>query len=119
MSGPNFNSLILLFLTLLLAGCGTQESRSTEPAADSVAGANSSAFNIRLITSGEGWGYQITQNESLIINQPMIPAVSGNHPFITKDEAQRVGELVVKKLNQGKRPPSVTLHELDSLEITY
>jgi hypothetical protein len=43
----------------------------------------------------EGYGYRIYVNDTLLIYQPFIPSVPGKQPFKTKDEAFKVGELVV------------------------
>jgi hypothetical protein len=64
-----------------------------------------------------GWGYLIKQKSRIIIDQPTIPAVQGVQGFSSKQNAQRVGELVVSKIYAGHFPPSLTLRELDSLGV--
>jgi hypothetical protein len=73
------------------------------------------AFNVH-----NGWGYDIYKDNKLIIHQDMIPEVDGHKTFASKDEAIRLGELVVSKIKQGKGGglPRVTIQEIDSLKIT-
>lgn len=100
-------------------GCGTSSNESTDTAGVSPTTQPDSVFQAVIVAVGNGWGYQITQNKSVIINQPTIPAINGNHAFTSEAEARTVAMLVVEKLNHGHMPPSVTIKELDSLGITY
>lgn len=68
-------------------------------------------------TEDIGWGYVIFKNNKAYINQPHIPAISGNNGFTTKIAAEKVGEFVIYKLEKGILPPSVSIDELDSLEV--
>lgn len=100
-------------------GCGTSGNRSTETVSVAKMVSPDSVYQAVIVVTADGWGYQITQNKSVIINQPTIPAVSGNRAFASEAEARSVALLVVEKLNQRRMPPSVTVKELDSLRITY
>lgn len=62
-----------------------------------------------------GFGYDIYLNGKHYVHQPTIPAISGNQGFKTKEQAQRVAELVVHKIRNNILPPSVSIAELDSL----
>jgi len=64
-----------------------------------------------------GWGYNIFINGKLYIHQPHIPAISGNKTFKNQEAANKTAELVIKKIKNNLMPPSVSIHELDSLEI--
>jgi len=63
------------------------------------------------------FGYDIYKDSVIIIHQPIIPGVPGNKGFATGVEAEKVANLIVTKLTQGISPPSVSLKELDSLQI--
>ncbi|GEP96412.1 DUF4907 domain-containing protein [Chitinophaga cymbidii] len=63
-----------------------------------------------------GWGYQITIDNKPFIHQDCIPAIPGYQPFRNKEDAMRVGSLVVYKIRH-KLSPAVTRRELDSLRI--
>lgn len=76
------------------------------------------AYRVATFRAESGWGYRIEGKEKVYIDQPSIPGVEGNQSFGTKEEAMRVGNLVLEKLKEGKNP-AVYLHELDSLRISY
>lgn len=51
-----------------------------------------------------GWGYRIIIDRHPYIYQDIIPGIPGNHPFHSKEDAQRVGNVVMQKLMQDKNP---------------
>ena len=64
-----------------------------------------------------GYGYDILNNGKPFIHQAFIPAVAGNAPFQTKKQARSVARLVRKKIKQGIMPPTVSIAELQALNI--
>lgn len=78
-----------------------------------------SRFKVETIRSEHGWGYNIRQDTTLIIEQKVIPGVPGMNGFATEQEAAKTGRLVKHKLDQGVFPPTISVHELDSLGIKY
>ncbi len=64
-----------------------------------------------------GWGYDITANDTSLIHQNIIPGVAGRKGFATKEDAEKIGNLVIEKI-KNKKLPSITLQELDSFKIT-
>lgn len=74
----------------------------------------------RIITAaGNTYGYDILVNSKLLIHQPSIPGIAGSKGFATKAAAEKAARLVIKKLQQGIMPPTITIAELDSLKIKY
>ena len=67
-----------------------------------------------------GWGYDIVKDDKVYIHQEIIPAIEGFKSFITKEEAEKVGNLVIQKIKQKKGGglPQVTNEEIDSLQIS-
>jgi len=63
-----------------------------------------------------GWGYDITANDTSLIHQDIIPGIQGKKGFATKEDAEKIGNLVLEKIT-NKKLPSVTLQELDSFKI--
>lgn len=78
-----------------------------------------SRFKVETVRAGNGWGYLIRQDTTPVIEQKVIPGVSGNSGFRTEQQAARTGALVKDKLDRGIFPPTVTTTELDSLGIQY
>jgi len=64
-----------------------------------------------------GWGYDIMFSGSTYIHQTNVPAISGTRGFNSKEDAQKVADLVISKIKKSSMPPSITLKELDSLKI--
>lgn len=79
-----------------------------------------STYNARVFkTEKADFGYDIYQDSTLVIHQPIIPSVSGNSGFMSEGEAKKVAELMIDKLNNGVMPPSVTVEEMEKLNISF
>jgi hypothetical protein len=74
----------------------------------------------RIIHSAENtYGYEILIKKTLFIHQPCIPGMPGNKGFVRKSSAEKVARLVIKKIQKGIVPPTVTIKELDSMKINF
>lgn len=73
-------------------------------------------LNVRLLKTTTGWGYYITNNDKIIIKQTVIPVISKNKSFETKQDALKVGNLVLQKLKDDLSP-TVTKKDLFLLAI--
>ncbi|MEO8862486.1 MAG: DUF4907 domain-containing protein [Ginsengibacter sp.] len=65
-----------------------------------------------------GWGYNVLVDHKIFIHQEAVPAIGGNKIFIKKEDAEKTAALIVQKI-LNKKVPSVSEHELDSLQVTY
>ena|ERR1700761_2073567 len=75
-------------------------------------------YKAKVFQSGPNqFGYDIYQDNARMIHQPIIPGTPGSKAFVSENDAQRVADLMVRKLEQGISPPSITTYELDSLRI--
>ena len=63
------------------------------------------------------FGFNIYEENKKIIHQEIIPCLSGNRNFSSKKDAGAVGNLMMLKIKNGNFPPSITKHDLDSLDI--
>lgn len=63
------------------------------------------------------YGYDIFRNGKKIVHQPNVPGIAGNAGFAQKDDAVKMANLVVFKVEKNIMPPTVTLKEIDSLKI--
>ena len=70
-----------------------------------------------IFTEEIGWGYQIFQGATMVVNQIHIPAIQGMKGFKTKEKATIAADYILQKINQGIFPPTITSHELDSLGV--
>ncbi len=68
-------------------------------------------------TENIGWGYKILRNDTMYINQPHIPAVSGNKGFSSEEKALTTANYAIDKIYQGQSLPAITPQELDSLGV--
>ncbi len=74
------------------------------------------SFETTIIVVEDGYGYQVSKNNKLIIRQEYIPAINTKQAFGTIKDAQLLADLVVYKLKKG-RSPVVASSELDDLNI--
>ena len=71
-----------------------------------------------LIDSENGtYGYEIYIDGKKYIHQVNIPGLPGNKGFADKNSAAKIAEFVISKIQKNIMPPTVTLNELDSLDI--
>lgn len=61
------------------------------------------------------WGYDILSAGKVLIHQPNIPAIPGNQGFELETHATQVAQLVVRKINAGILPPSVSSEEVQGI----
>jgi hypothetical protein len=94
----------------------TEHASHTLPVKESI----SNDSNIVIIPSTYGgWGYEIYQAKKRYIIQPNIPAIAGNKGFASKEDAQKVAALMLKKIMNHELPPTITIEELNALHIAY
>ena len=71
-----------------------------------------------IINNGKtGFGYDILDQNKIIIHQPSVPGLPGNKGFSTKEDAGKVARLVIKKINKNIMPPTITQQDFKSLKI--
>jgi len=68
-------------------------------------------------TGTNTYGYDVYNNGRKIIHQPVIPGVAGHAGFTSKEDAEKVAQLVTGKMKSGQMPPAVTAAELRTLNI--
>ncbi|WP_020601388.1 DUF4907 domain-containing protein [Spirosoma spitsbergense] len=74
-------------------------------------------YQVQVIRSPNGWGYDILNNGKPFIHQPTIPGVPGMVAFSSQEQARRVGERVVEKIQQTEALPTLTNEELRQLGV--
>ncbi|WP_338870694.1 DUF4907 domain-containing protein [Spirosoma sp. SC4-14] len=74
-------------------------------------------YEVQVFDTGKGWGYDILRNGKAFIHQPTVPGVAGTVGFANAEQAQKVGERAVEKLEQEKDLPTLTHDELRQLGV--
>ncbi|RFM30486.1 DUF4907 domain-containing protein [Deminuibacter soli] len=74
--------------------------------------------DVRDTQLNNGWGFIISVNHKPYIVQQHIPMLQGSNAFASKEDALKVGNLMMSKMVKGETLPVVTERELDSLQIT-
>ena len=119
-------SLLFIALTFLLCGQMTaqtqpqvQPTAKTEQKTDFPSGDNfkNSQITYKLIPgTNNTWGYDILVDNRMKIHQPSIPGLPGNDGFKTKEGAEKVAKLVIKKMKKGEMPPSIDAKEMKKIK---
>lgn len=74
-------------------------------------------YQVQAFATSSGWGYDILTYGKPLIHQPTIPGQPGMVGFTSKEQAQRVGERVVEKLQKEQAMPTLTHDELRQLGV--
>ena len=76
----------------------------------------SSPFKIESFKTKTGWGYTIATKDRILIKQSIIPVINETKSFTTEEDALKIGNLVIERLNNDL-PPTVTKNDLILLKI--
>lgn len=66
---------------------------------------------------GGTFGYDILSDGHLFIHQSNLPGQQGTDGCRTREQAETLAKLVIRKVKAGEMPPSVTAEELNELNI--
>lgn len=111
-----FRPLFMLIFGLLFFGCGETSTPPPPPPTQSY----SYQLFENIDSTGEfhGIGYDIYNGNKRMIHQVNIPGEPGNEGFVSREEAEKVAQLVITKLRSASGFPTILREELDSLGIT-
>ena len=110
--------LVALFLLLIFAGLPGIATSADETVKQKDNPYANAEITIKIIPSANNtFGYDILLYGKPLVHQPSIPGLPGNDGFTTKERAQKVAELVLKKIRNNEMPPTVTIEELNSLGV--
>ena len=68
-------------------------------------------LSYKCFNTGNGWGYDILCNDSIIIHQDVAMGVHGTAGFSSEQQAKAVAAIVIEKIKSGKIP-TITRREL-------
>ena len=63
------------------------------------------------------FGYNIYVHGAILIHQPSQSGLPGNTGFATEEDARHVAEFVSKKRYKNELPPTITIEELQEIEV--
>ena len=115
-------SLMFLFSCSNSAEYDTTSIENNTLKSEDLAQTKASNFSIQVypidsLNPTSGFGYNILLDGALFIHQNTIPSIPGNTTFSSKENAEKVANLVLEKLKNNIMPPSVSSNELDSLQV--
>jgi hypothetical protein len=99
----------LLFSGLLACSNPGSHDRSKETKQSSIR--DNFSLSTFQLEKGEGYGYEILNNSHIIIHQEFIPALEGKQLFRTREDAVKIGNEVLRKI-QNRKPPGITKEEV-------
>jgi len=67
--------------------------------------------------SDKSFGYDILMGQKEIIHQTTIPGRSGTTGFKERRDARKIAKLVIKKINTGSFPPTISEEDLIKYKI--
>ncbi|MBK3516318.1 DUF4907 domain-containing protein [Carboxylicivirga marina] len=70
---------------------------------------NAEAYSYKIHKVESGYGYQVFNNDKLLIQQDFIPTLEGYIPFDEKNKAEAAAKLVISKLKDKQRPALTNL----------
>ncbi|QNK78689.1 DUF4907 domain-containing protein [Winogradskyella undariae] len=75
-------------------------------------------FALQVIEQDSLWIYEVYEGNNLFIRQEYIPAVKGKQVFKSKEDAEKIGNLVMSKLSNNKMPV-ISIEDLNASAITF
>lgn len=76
------------------------------------------ALSYKTYAVNSGWGYRIFASDTiLVVQQDVIPGIPGTKAFDSEEKAAKTARLVLSKIVNGIFPPTLSFHELDSLNV--
>ncbi|HIP32851.1 MAG TPA: DUF4907 domain-containing protein [Crocinitomicaceae bacterium] len=108
----------ILPIAIIFFACSEEKKQTIEPTLKKEVVQASPSHSYKIIFEEKlGWGYQIFNGSTLLINQTHIPAVQGLKGFETKEKATIAAEYILSEVKNGNFPPTVTVEVLDSLNV--
>jgi hypothetical protein len=101
---------ITVSMLLMQIAC-SNPSGHKRPDADKQSITDSFSLSTFRLDKGEGYGYDILHNNQVIIHQEFIPALEGKQLFQSREDAVKIGNVVLKKI-KNKKPPGITKEEV-------
>jgi hypothetical protein len=109
-----YKTLILIGV-LALVNCGSSDKKRQKSDDSEITKPTEQILYATFQNSDGTWGYDILSAGKVVIHQPNIPAIPGNKGFQLETQATQLAQLVVRKINAGIMPPSVSTEEVKGI----
>lgn len=102
----------------------TEELKTAAEVATLIPDTNTYTIKVFAINENEpsdGFGFEISSPNpaGFRVRQLNVPAIQGNRPFISMEDANATANLMLSKIRIGILPPTITTAELDSIGVIY
>ena len=111
------SSLVLVMLMMPILVEGESDISQLSYSQDDVTASEYTYLVLKNDTGG--WYYRINKVGKPFIIQKNIPAINKNLAFKDSLQSSKVAKSVINKLEKGDFPPTITVSELDKLQINY
>jgi len=103
------------FVILLLVNCSSSDKKRQKSDDSEITKPTEQILYATFQNSDGTWGYDILSAGKVLIHQPNIPAIPGTKGFELETQATQLAQLVVRKINAGIMPPSVSTEEVQGI----
>ena len=112
--------IFVFFISIIVFNCNSNTDNNQNNKNDTKHAVNNQVnIETKVIQVENGYGYEIYIDGKKYIHQDIIPAIQGNKAFSTPENAQKTADFVASKIINNIIPPSVTVKELDSLNVLH
>ncbi|MDO6596628.1 DUF4907 domain-containing protein [Oceanihabitans sp. 2_MG-2023] len=77
-----------------------------------------SPYTLKVLSKEDFWIYEVYNKDNLFIRQEYIPAANGKQVFQSKEDAEKMGKVVIAKLAHD-RFPVINLRDLQNNNINF
>ena len=106
---------LVLFGMFLLVNCSSSDKKGQKSENYETTKPTEQVLYATFQNADGTWGYDILSAGKVLIHQPDIPAIPGNKGFELETQATQLAQLVVRKINAGIMPPSVSSEEVKGI----
>lgn len=75
-------------------------------------------YSLKVVNKENYWIYEVYKEDNLFIRQEYIPAANGKQNFKTKEDAEKIGKMVMTKLSKNMLP-GISMVELTNNNINF
>jgi hypothetical protein len=120
----SFELTVAVLLMLFVVAChtGTSLSENTFPTTQEIKQQENpyakADITTKIIPSANNtFGYDILLYGKPLVHQPSMPGLPGNEGFTTQERAQKVADFVVNKIRKNEMPPTVSMDDLNGMDV--